>query len=156
MPDTRNLALFCSKCRENDLLIYCTDGVHDNFDAESLGIDPGEFAAEFAGMTWAEAEAADKELAQGIKSAFYEARLEMLLGEQYAADARERAGAEGFVPSEPQPKEVVDLILEYCVRVTKSSREFMEANPGLKLPSNYKLYPGKMDHTTCVVVRVGK
>lgn len=156
MPDTRNLALFHAKCRENDLLIYCTDGVHDNLDAESLGIDPGEFIAEFEGMTWEEAEATNKELAQRIKGAFYEARLEMLLNDQYVADAKERVGEEGFVPSAPTPKDVVDLILDYCVRVTMSSRDFMESNPGLKLPSDYKLYPGKMDHSTCVVVRVGK
>lgn len=156
MPDTRNLSLFFNKCRENDFMIYCTDGVHDNLDAESLGVDPGEFTKDFDGMTWSQAEAADKSLAEEIKSAFYEARLEMLLNDQYVKEARERVGSQDFVPSQLTPKDIVNLVLDYCVRVTTSSRDFMENNPGLKLPSDYKLYPGKMDHTTCVAVRVGK
>lgn len=32
----------------------------------------------------------------------------------------------------------------------------MEQNPKDKLPLDYKAYPGKMDHATCVVIKVGK
>ena len=156
MPDTRNLSLFFDRCRDGDMLIYCTDGVHDNLDAGSLGVDPEEFTEDFKGMTWDQASMFNKELAEGIKSAFYEARLEMILNEQHDKEAKEKAGSSDFVPTPPTPKEVAELLLDYCTRVTLSSRTFMEANPSLKLPSDYKLYPGKMDHTTCVVVRVGK
>ena len=40
-------------------------------------------------------------------------------------------------------------LVEHCINLTKSSRDFMETNPDKKLPHDYKLYPGKMDHTTC-------
>jgi len=32
----------------------------------------------------------------------------------------------------------------------------MVNQPGKRLPSDYVEYPGKMDHTTCVCIRVGK
>ena len=53
------------------------------------------------------------------------------------------------------PKQVVETLLQYSYDVTKNGREFMEANPKIKQPSDYKLYPGKMDHATCVAVQVG-
>lgn len=31
----------------------------------------------------------------------------------------------------------------------------MENNAGIKLPADFKQYPGKMDHTSCVVFQVG-
>ena len=31
----------------------------------------------------------------------------------------------------------------------------METQPGKRLPKDYALYPGKMDHTTCVIFKVG-
>lgn len=31
----------------------------------------------------------------------------------------------------------------------------MEQNPKLKLPPDFKLYPGKLDHATCVSFAVG-
>ncbi len=30
----------------------------------------------------------------------------------------------------------------------------METNPGKKQPADYKLFPGKMDHTTAVAIKV--
>jgi hypothetical protein len=38
---------------------------------------------------------------------------------------------------------------------TRSSREFMVTNPGKRLPKDYKRYPGKMDHATCLTFKVG-
>jgi len=38
---------------------------------------------------------------------------------------------------------------------TKATRSFMEQNPGSPQSSDYKEYPGKVDHSTCVVMKVG-
>jgi len=37
-PDLRNLDLATVGCDVGDLLIVCSDGVHDNFDPQVLGI----------------------------------------------------------------------------------------------------------------------
>ncbi|KAL6043570.1 PPM-type phosphatase domain-containing protein [Balamuthia mandrillaris] len=51
--------------------------------------------------------------------------------------------------------EVTNGLVAYCQEHTLVSRDFMEQNPGLPLPKDYKTYPGKLDHTTCVCIRVG-
>jgi len=38
---------------------------------------------------------------------------------------------------------------QHCYHITSNSRTFLESH-NEKLPKNYQLYPGKMDHTTCV------
>lgn len=48
----------------------------------------------------------------------------------------------------------VTLLTKHCYDFTKASREFMETNPGKKQPADYKLFPGKMDHTTVVAIKV--
>ena len=53
------------------------------------------------------------------------------------------------------PGNVVSKIMDHCSKITLSSRDFMEKNPGKRLPKDFKKYPGKMDHTTCTVFRVG-
>jgi len=61
----------------------------------------------------------------------------------------DRGGGE---PNEMLPNRVV----EYAIATTASTREFMEQNPDKKLPSDYTKYPGKVDHTSCACVKVGK
>lgn len=41
-PDLRNLASFHCPCKPGDMIFVCTDGVHDNFDPEALGLNPDE------------------------------------------------------------------------------------------------------------------
>lgn len=45
-------------------------------------------------------------------------------------------------------------LVDYCVCLTKSSRDWLENVEVGKLPEDYRLYPGKMDHTTCVAVQL--
>jgi len=54
-----------------------------------------------------------------------------------------------------EPQAIVTDILKHCQVTTQSSRDFMLSNIGKKLPSDYVLYPGKMDHTTCVIFKIG-
>lgn len=42
------------------------------------------------------------------------------------------------------PATITDKLIQHVLAVTKPSRDFMEQNPNLKLPANYKMYPGKM------------
>lgn len=32
----------------------------------------------------------------------------------------------------------------------------MQKNPGKRVPEDYELFPGKLDHTTCLTVKIGK
>lgn len=50
---------------------------------------------------------------------------------------------------------ITENLVNHCVIATKKCRDFMEQNPGCKQPTDYKLYPGKFDHTTCVAFRIG-
>jgi hypothetical protein len=40
------------------------------------------------------------------------------------------------------------------LQLTAPSREFFLNNPGRRLPRDYKLFPGKMDHTTCLCIKI--
>lgn len=45
-------------------------------------------------------------------------------------------------------------LVDHAALTTRSSRTFLEQKPNDKLPSDYREYPGKMDHSTCVTFRV--
>ena len=36
------------------------------------------------------------------------------------------------------------------------SREWLEKNPGKKLPNDYSQFPGHLDHASCLCIRVGR
>eukprot|EP01125_Pyxidicula_operculata_P011412 TRINITY_DN3738_c2_g1_i3.p1 TRINITY_DN3738_c2_g1~~TRINITY_DN3738_c2_g1_i3.p1 ORF type:complete len:1577 (+),score=500.93 TRINITY_DN3738_c2_g1_i3:781-5511(+) len=55
-----------------------------------------------------------------------------------------------------EPSCIVTRILEHCKHITQSTRDYMENNPTGAQPTDHKLFPGKVDHTTCVVFKVGK
>ena len=49
---------------------------------------------------------------------------------------------------------IVHRLINHCVATNRNAAIFMQDNPTKKLPKDYKEYPGKMDHTTCVALRV--
>jgi len=53
------------------------------------------------------------------------------------------------------PRLVTQVLLKHASENTQSSRDFLIHNPLSRLPTNYKVFPGKMDHTTCLCFRVG-
>jgi uncharacterized protein (TIGR01777 family) len=53
------------------------------------------------------------------------------------------------------PGVIKDYFIRHCTEITHNSREFLQNN-NEKLPKNYKLYPGKMDHTSVVCFYAGK
>ena len=162
-PDTRNLSLFFERCRDGDVLVLCSDGVHDNLDPSSLGVDPGALAPAFAGLGWDDACARDYALAARVKREFAAQRLADLINGRGACFTTDfglvdTSAAADSAPAPADSAPVLETVCrdvtDYCMRVTHSSRDFMENNTRDKLPKDYKRFPGKMDHTTCVCVRV--
>jgi len=194
-PDLRNLSLYFEICQPDDIVIMCTDGVHDNLDPAMLGIDPEEVLPDFAGMTWDQACEFNHELGSVTRSVFSEKRLELLIGKQLEKAISDEIAIYGeqhiFAPHSrppipvsinnlppscrqslsglnqlaadttpgnavfvPTPEQIVCMVTEYCLRVTESSRVFMEEHPHETQPKDLKRFPGKMDHTTCIAVSI--
>jgi Protein phosphatase 2C len=133
-PDLRNLSTFTSPCQEGDLILLLSDGVHDNLDPSQLGLEPADLDCSFA--QWG----SDQEAAAQVKSLFRSRLIEHWV----------LAGLD-----EVSPRTVVDRALHHAKSITARSREIMEKHPSLKQPRDYRVFPGKMDHTTAMCFRVG-
>lgn len=131
-PDVRNLRAYFELCREGDIIVAMTDGIHDNLDPKSLGKDPSDFG--YPNNTWANLPVG---IAEKIKQQFQADLLLQLLDKCVTA------------------KQVGDTLVEYCFRTTLGCREWMEQHPKEKQPADYKKFPGKLDHCTCVSMTVG-
>jgi len=133
--DLRNLRTYCVQCQPNDIIMVVSDGVHDNFHPELLSVTPNELKLDFT--TWKEASS-------------------VINIEDIVANYREQSLCKFFSEMDDlSPKNIVNSIMQHCFDVTLASRQWMENNPGKILSKDYKEYPGKMDHTTCSVFRVG-
>lgn len=109
-------------------------------DPQSFGKTPKEFGIE--ADNWADAEKNFLEQAEDAKNLFRKKIIEKEI------EKLEKEHGD-FSPS------LISLrLVDYCDNLTKPSRDFMTNNPGKKLPNDYALYPGKMDHTSCVVFKV--
>lgn len=60
----------------------------------------------------------------------------------------------GNSPKILDPSAVCVALTNYCAALTLPSKEFMENNLTKKLSHDYRKYPGKLDHTTCLIFRV--
>lgn len=112
-----------------------SDGVHDNLHPAMLNITPKDLNLNFE--DWQAAES-------------------VLNVEDVACNFRVKFLADLLENVPITPSNIVNRVIEHSIEITKSSREFMQENPGKRLPRDYGLYPGKMDHTTCLVFRVGR
>ncbi|KYQ93896.1 protein phosphatase 2C-related protein [Tieghemostelium lacteum] len=134
--DLRNLSVFYKLCDEDDLILLLSDGVHDNLDPQQLGISPRDLGLQVD--TWDEAGSQFPIETDNTKN-----------------DFRRKWLSDHFETSDKlEPSYITNHLLKHCMDTTQSSRDFMETNTS-KLPSDYKLYPGKMDHNTCVCLKVG-
>jgi len=134
-PNLRNLSIIIHPCEQDDLLILTSDGVHDNFDPEKLGKKPKDLSISSI-EKWEEVE---KETMRNVKKTFMLNQLGEIIN-----DISE------------SPKDVTQKLIDYCMTVTSAGREYMEQNPSSILVDDYELYPGKMDHATCVSMKVGR
>lgn len=181
-PDLRNLALFYEECDADDVLLLCTDGVHENLDPARLGVAPAALAPAFAGLSWEQAAARDPARCTLAHAMFAEKRLETLLEQQLPRMAAMAAAAAASssssssssstqppqTPTEagtsaahgtapralPAPEEIVTAVTDYCLRVTAPRRHFAEAHPREPCPGDAAAFPGRLDHTTCVAIRL--
>lgn len=76
-------------------------------------------------------------------------RRSSLLTRSYLAGFLKREHSRELLP----PQQIVENCLSFCRLVTASSRFFLESYVSKKLPSDYVLYPGKLDHTTLLCFR---
>ena len=53
----------------------------------------------------------------------------------------------------PSLEQKVTAVLKHCMDTTSPSRTWMVEHKG-RLPHDYSRFPGKMDHTTCVALKV--
>jgi len=135
--DLRNLSIFYTPCEEEDLILILSDGVHDNFDPQTLGKVPRAI-----GLDQDDWDSVD--IAIGTKAKT-----------KYMCNLIKSLIVDPTMGNTMTPKLITKQIITYCLNLTAPSREFMEQNPFAALASDYEKYPGKMDHTTCIVFRVG-
>lgn len=134
-PDLRNLDMQYKIVKEGDLLIAVSDGVHDNLDPVTIGKDPKDLGLSFE--SW-------KDISKDLIN---RARAE------YMCDT-----LNNLIKSCPQvtPTLVSRKIIEHVTNVIENGKQFLEQNPdGVLVGTDYKVFPGKMDHSTCVCMKVG-
>jgi len=155
MPDLRNLELGLFPCCAGDYFILVSDGVHDNLDPTHLGFQPRDFDIECD--SWENV--TDVDILENCKNTHRLRLFEKIIFNNLDATVRKRttsvAEARVFKPI-PSPLETVQCLVNYCKETCKAASEWMSANPKSRLPKDYRLYPGKMDHTTCVCFVVGE
>jgi len=140
-PDLRNLALTSTPCRKDDLVFVVTDGVHDNFDPQQLGMSPRVLGV--GADDWNAAESLFPVIAAKKKSEFMQTKMTEVIT-KYASTAR--------VPIDPIA--VTRALTQYSADLSQPSRLWMEENPGKKLPDDYVRFPGKMDHASVICTKI--
>uniref|UniRef100_A0A6B2L0J8 Cyclic nucleotide-binding domain-containing protein n=1 Tax=Arcella intermedia TaxID=1963864 RepID=A0A6B2L0J8_9EUKA len=151
-PDLRNLAAFFEYVEEDDFILLMTDGVYDNLDPQSLGIPIEEtgLKTNLKGSDWSLfADVDDEQLLHDIEE--YKTK--------YMVDTvrdlvEESLKEKGITFHELQAEQIAEKLINQALKITKNSRVYMEQHPGEPQPVDYKAFPGKVDHTTCIVMKV--
>ncbi|KAH3767128.1 cyclophilin B [Pelomyxa schiedti] len=139
-PDLRNLSFFYTTFDKGDLLICMSDGVHDNIDPASLGIEPSALCTTLGPTTWDTLASTNPQMFTQLREQFMTRKLCELV-----------CGGGGH----PGPTEgIVQRIIQHCINLTAGSRQWMEEHPNRRLPKDYTQFPGKLDHTTCVALYI--
>jgi len=157
-PDLRNAFVYYNICDENDLILLFSDGVHDNLDPQTLGIPPKDVSEKYSSHSdWKDFKS-DSDV-EKIKTEYMKKFLSRDLICGGDEDKKLRMKVFSFNATDADalsPTNITTRIMKHCLAVTASGREWMEQNPKDKLPLDYVAYPGKMDHATCVAIKVGK
>eukprot|EP01124_Arcella_intermedia_P024238 TRINITY_DN4034_c0_g1_i4.p1 TRINITY_DN4034_c0_g1~~TRINITY_DN4034_c0_g1_i4.p1 ORF type:complete len:1514 (-),score=449.67 TRINITY_DN4034_c0_g1_i4:136-4677(-) len=152
-PDLRNLDVHFHFLEEGDYVLVVTDGVYDNMDPQSLGIPLSESNIPgLEGKTWKDiTDIPNPELLDSVyhyKNNYITQKFESLL--------KELVEEQSLSLENVQCSQIAQKIINYCKQVTLTTRDYMEKNPNNNQPSSFKDFPGKVDHTTCLVIKVGK
>ena len=133
-PDLRNLYLQSTKCTPGDILLLVTDGVYDNLDPMYQGVSPRDCGLD--ADTWDDS----NELHHIVRSTYLK---------NFIRDH--------FILKDGKPQsssDIVSVISSYLIQLTQSSRDFHQTQPNKKLPRDFQKYPGKMDHSTAICLRI--
>lgn len=167
-PDLRNFDAWCHEVLTGDIILVVSDGVHDNLDPQSRGLDIQEFGDFAETETWT---SVDPAIVSDIKMKAQNELIldlfEMVLNENkdiltldLQTSGRRRTGTREDVAAPQEPRShllqlLTERIIEFCRELCKPANKFMETELEKKLPFDYKKYPGKQDHCSCVAIRVG-
>ena len=132
LPDIRNFVVSSFTARTNDLILVVSDGVHDNLDPQYLGLTPRDL--HINEDDWDE--------------------VEPRVANKAKCEYREKKLLELIESTSREPEDICNMLAEYSTKTTDAGRRFMEDNPSLELPEDFAKYPGKMDHTTSIVLKV--
>lgn len=139
-PDLRNLAFGAAEVADGDILIAVSDGVHDNLDPATIGMLPSQLG--FEGKT----DHADWKNLPKAEGAVARTRF-MCTTIAKIISGLPRAN----------PALISKALVRHCQEVTEKSRDWMEQNPdGVFAAQSYAEFPGKMDHCSCIAIRIGK
>lgn len=149
-PDLRNVSVHFAPCKEGDMIILMSDGVHDNLDPVVLGHTPASLSPQHSTIEkWSEL---DRKTMSDLKTSFMENFFcnQLLLGGE--EDRKVRAKVFGAQEEDPLlPSAIISRVMKHCLTITSKGREWMEQNPNLKLPPHIL---GKMDHCTTAIFKV--
>jgi len=53
------------------------------------------------------------------------------------------------------PESITLKLIKHCQQTTKASRRWVGEHPDARMPSDRSKFKGKMDHTTCICLKVG-
>ncbi|KAL6055312.1 TipA [Balamuthia mandrillaris] len=134
LPDLRNFRLYWTPCDKGDMFFFLTRGVYENFHPMMQGKTPKDIP-DLSVSTWEEAE--KNALAQQQITLWMNSQLEQLIENHGASPTISKA------------------ILTMCMQITSARRTFMEDNQSARPPTDYVSFPGKLDHMTALVLRVG-
>eukprot|EP01121_Diplochlamys_sp_Union-15-3_P014403 TRINITY_DN4586_c0_g1_i1.p1 TRINITY_DN4586_c0_g1~~TRINITY_DN4586_c0_g1_i1.p1 ORF type:complete len:604 (-),score=86.68 TRINITY_DN4586_c0_g1_i1:60-1823(-) len=147
-PDLRNLMVYDISCDLDDMILITSHGVHENFDPENNGLTPLEALRE--------AEYTETLSERETQEAQSWATLDPVTSQSYKNSYRSHKLTKLINGIKPPitPRIVTKNIIDYCTRNTQSVREYMELNPNTRYPNDHKLYPGMMEHSTCITFQV--
>ncbi len=125
--DLRNLGVSIFKLQADDILLTCSDGITDCFDPEMRGLMP-EDLEKGRGPVWEP----DNISHVKLKQKYMLSEIEQLIGK------------------ENNIVTLSEIIEKFIGKLTMPSKVFMINNPIKALPKDYKIFPGKLDHSNSV------
>lgn len=146
-PDLRNLESKFWPLKRGDFLLIVSDGIHDNLDPESSGLQPSDLVGDKL-ITLD-----DPDILKCMKDKRW-CDLEKRAGEKIKSNWMVNKINE-ITRGKNTVQEATDALIEYAYNLTKKSREYLENNPSKSEPEDQKEFPGKMDHTTCIIIKAG-
>lgn len=143
-PDLRNLGVYYHFCSDDDMIILCTDGIHDSFDPELMGKTPHEISSYLK----------NEEISMTIDQFQWdnlEPHIVDRLKQEYSTSMLEKILSE--IEHPPNSRKVTKALVNYCIKQTRNLREFYDQ---VKKQSSvdYKLFPGRLDHATCLAFQI--